>query len=132
MTDIPFNRRLFSIVLWIFCGLALLVPLTSCIEIRTDPAAPQTVTPVPSATGTAQPSPSPTASPLPSCTVSTGIEVGRLNIRTGAGVQHAVIRVLHESDVLTMTGKRAGRWAQVVTRDSLTGWINSRYCQKGK
>ncbi len=129
MTDETFNRQLFALVLWVFCGFALLVLLTSCLEM---PAAAQTVTPVPSSTGTAQPSRSLTASPLPSCYVSTGIDTGRLNIRTGAGVRHSVIRVLQEGDVLTMKGGKAGNWIQIVTRDNLTGWINSNYCRKGK
>ncbi len=129
MADIPTNRKIFNICLWIFAGLCLLVLLTSCLEM---PAAPQTVTPVPSSTGTAQPSPSLTASALPVCYVSTGIDNGALNIRTGAGVNHSVIRVLQEGDVLTMKGGKIGNWIKVKTGDSLTGWINSNYCRKGK
>jgi uncharacterized protein YgiM (DUF1202 family) len=129
MTDEKFSQRVFDIALWVFCGLALLVLLTGCMEM---PSQPVTVTPVPSMTRTAQPSPSLTASPLPSCKVSTGIDTGRLNIRTGAGVSYAVLQVLHEGDVLTIEGGQAGNWIKVVTRDSLTGWINSNYCRKGK
>jgi hypothetical protein len=33
MTDIPFNRRLFHLVLWVFSGLCLLILLTSCVDI---------------------------------------------------------------------------------------------------
>jgi uncharacterized protein YgiM (DUF1202 family) len=127
MADMKFNRRLFSLVLWVFSGLALLVLLTSCIEIPADPAA----TATPSATRTARPSATVTPSPLPHCIVSTGIDTGRLNIRAGAGLKSAVIRVLQEGDVLTIEGGKAGNWIRVVTGDDVTGWINKNFC-KGK
>lgn len=136
MTDIPFNRRLFNIVIWIFAGLCLLVILTSCsgwdpyaaLEAQPSPTAAAPAATRPAAVTTVTPSPI----PLPVCTVSTGIDAGRLNIRAGASVKYAVLRVLQEGDVLTMTGGEAGNWIQVRTRGNVTGWINSIYCRKGK
>jgi uncharacterized protein YgiM (DUF1202 family) len=129
MTDMPFNRRLFNWVIWIFAGMSLLVILTSCMEM---PAGPQTATPVLSSTPTAaltQVSKTSSPVPFPTCTVSTGIDAGRLNIRTGAGLQYDVIRVLQEGEVLNMTGGQSGNWIQVITTRNDTGWINKKFCK---
>ncbi len=77
----------------------------------------------------------PISTPHPSCTVTTGVPAGYLNIRSGPGMQYAVIDILSEGDVLTPTRNRADGWIEVTAnhpRDgfaSLTGWINGRYCQ---
>lgn len=62
------------------------------------------------------------------CTVSTGVPAGYLNLRTGAGVNHGVIDVLHEGDVLTVIA--FGEWLEV-THEGKQGFINSRYCEMG-
>lgn len=63
------------------------------------------------------------------CKVDTGISNGALNVRSGAGVKYTVLAVLNEGEIVTRTGERDGRWWQVVTRDQLTGWVNSDYCK---
>ncbi len=73
-------------------------------------------------------SPQPPSSTLrPSCTVTTGVPAGYLNIRTGAGVQYAVIGQLQEGDTLIILAR--GAWLQVETPSHQTGWINSKYCK---
>ena len=46
-----------------------------------------------------------TLTPPPSCTVTTGVPSGYLNIRTGAGMQYAVIDVLHEGEQLQVLAR---------------------------
>jgi uncharacterized protein YgiM (DUF1202 family) len=50
-----------------------------------------------------------------------------LNLRTGAGVEHAVIRVLAEGETLQVIGR--GPWLQVIDRQGARGYVNSKYCQ---
>lgn len=78
------------------------------------------------ATQTARPSQTATTA---TCKVITGVDGGTVNLRTCAGTSCAVMKVLTEGeslDVLT-----AGTWANVTTKDGVTGWLNSEYC-KGK
>lgn len=92
-----------------------------------------TPTPTATATGTAAPATqTATNTPTPAlatCTVTTGVQAGNLNIRTGAGVGFAVIKVLQEGQAATITDESPrGNWIQVKT-GHVTGWINSKFCK---
>ena len=112
-------------LLAIFAGLALLVFLTSC-----SPYAGLQIT-----TATATPTPSPTtsevttATPEKLCTVSTGYDNGRLNLRTGPGVEHVVITTLGEGQQLTVIQERDG-WLYVRPGTTIPGWVNGKFCRK--
>ena len=49
-----------------------------------------------------------------------------LNLRTGPGLSYKVIKVLKEGAKVTMTGKTARGWAQLVNGRS-TGWSSMQY-----
>jgi uncharacterized protein YgiM (DUF1202 family) len=49
-----------------------------------------------------------------------------LNLRTGPGLSYRVIKVLKEGSKVTMTGKTARGWAQLVNGKS-TGWSSMQY-----
>ncbi|HJV12815.1 MAG TPA: SH3 domain-containing protein [Propionibacteriaceae bacterium] len=49
-----------------------------------------------------------------------------LNLRTGPGLSYRVIKVLKEGTKVTMTGKTARGWAQLVNGKS-TGWSSMQY-----
>ena len=129
-----FEDRISSAVVWCLALVALLVMLTSCSAAIDLPATPTGEAP---ATATAQPSATATnqnnndvnliSTPAPQCTVSTGIDAGALNLRTGPGTQYGVIRVLHEGEVLTVTAR--GAWLKVRDSQGARGYVNSRYCQ---
>lgn len=109
--------------------LILSLLLAACLEMPGAPTLP--ATPTAAATNTSAPIVTQTASPAPLvCTVETGIQAGALNIRAGVGVKNAVLAVLNEGETVIRTGKRDGRWWEVVTSDQLTGWLNSDYCRE--
>lgn len=97
---------------------------------------------IPAPPATEQPTAdSPAPSPTPQvCKVSTGYDNGRLNLRTGPGVEYAVIRVLAEGEVLTvlipspvLSGDEGilsedKGWLAVIDAEGRTGYVNSRYC----
>jgi uncharacterized protein YgiM (DUF1202 family) len=62
--------------------------------------------------------------PLPSCTVT----AYTLNMRTGAGMQHAVKWILEHGDRLQIAAT-AGEWLKIETAGHVTGWIHSHYCK---
>lgn len=68
-----------------------------------------------------------TPTPTPqTCTVSTGIDSGKLNVRSDAGTSYAVIRVLREGQAVTLTDESPrGNWIQITTGH---GWINQKFC----
>jgi uncharacterized protein YgiM (DUF1202 family) len=115
------EKRLFDLGLWLIALSALLVILTACSPVMPAPA-----TARPSATG-----PSVTRvtlSPAPEvCTVSTGFDGGRLNVRRQPGTGYAVIAVLREGDTLRVIER--GDWLRVRTARNITGWINGKYCR---
>jgi uncharacterized protein YgiM (DUF1202 family) len=49
-----------------------------------------------------------------------------LNLRTGPGLSYRVIKVLKDGERVTMTGKTARGWAQLVSGRS-TGWSSTQY-----
>lgn len=68
----------------------------------------------------------PTATPE-TCTVQTGVPSGYLNLRTGAGTQYPVVRVLDEGEALTVLA--GGAWLAVLDTRGNKGYVNSRYCK---
>jgi hypothetical protein len=61
------------------------------------------------------------------CVIVTGLQDGRVNLRSCAGLACGVSSVLTEGEPLTLL--RPGRWAQVRTGAGLTGYINSKFCK---
>ena len=99
--------------------------LTSCSPYAALYVPPVTVTP--SATASIFQLGTLTPTPRPTCTVSTGYDQGTLNLRAGPGVQHAVLRVLHEGDVVTIL--QGGAWMKVKSFGKI-GFLNSKYCKE--
>jgi uncharacterized protein YgiM (DUF1202 family) len=102
----------------------LLALLTSCSpfdgsESPTDTASP--ARPVIPPVSSQVPTPSPT------CTVRTGIPAGSLNLRTGAGTQYSVIRILTEGEILIVLERAA--WLKVTDEGGQQGFVNARYCK---
>lgn len=64
------------------------------------------------------------------CNVLTGIDTGRVNLRTCAGVMCPVLLVLNEGQALTVI--HSGAWNEVTTANGVTGFINSNYCKNGE
>jgi hypothetical protein len=63
------------------------------------------------------------------CNVKTGIDEGQVNLRKCEGTACPVLLVLEEGQALTIL--HAGSWNEVLTKDGMRGWVNSKYC-KGK
>ena len=128
------EKRIFDLSLWLLSVTVLLMLLTSCNPY----AGLTTPTQAPTVTATAQPGLTPNQvvpSPTPqTCTVSTNIPQGSLNIRAGAGIGFAVLEVLHEGQILTLTHQPARTGWIEVTAGNVTGWINSAYayCKIGE
>ena len=61
------------------------------------------------------------------CVVVTGLQEGRVNLRTCAGVACGVSSVLTEGQPLTVL--QAGAWSQVRTGAGVTGYLNSKFCK---
>lgn len=61
------------------------------------------------------------------CVIVTGLQEGRVNLRSCAGLACGVSSVLTEGQPLTLL--QPGRWAQVRTGAGLTGYINSKFCK---
>ena len=87
-----------------------------------------------------QPSPQPTRQPAatatqpPTATATVAaciVDTTALNLRYGPGLSYGVKAWALAGEILTMTGKARGAWAEVRTAQNITGWINSNYC-KGK
>ncbi len=55
-----------------------------------------------------------------------------LNLRAGAGTSYAVKDWLKAGDSLTLTGIQRGAWLEVITKDHVRGWVNSKYCRGTK
>lgn len=69
-----------------------------------------------------------TQTPEINCTVKTGIDTGRVNLRACPGTNCGVLSVLSDGQALQVIG--AGDWLKVQTADNLTGYVNSRYCEE--
>ncbi len=56
--------------------------------------------------------------------------VPALNVRNGPGTGYTIIGVLHEGDVVAVTGQqRTTAWCQVKLADGRTGWVSGAYAQ---
>ena len=83
-----------------------------------------------------QPTPQPTATATqPATATATAaacvVDTTALNLRAGPGLSYGVKAWALAREILTLTGKARGAWAEVRTAQNITGWINSNYC-KGK
>lgn len=110
--------------------LLLCVLLSACNpygDLYPTPPAPPTIT-VTVAPSIESPTPRPITQST-TCKVKTGIDAGKLNLRTGAGVQYAIMRVLHEGEILTVIERGDGNWYEVTDAQGDHGFINSRYCE---
>lgn len=125
------EKRLFDFAKWLICAAVLLAAFTACSPYD----GLRTATPTPAATATKSQSQDATVIPTPTpraCIVSTGIDAGKLNLRSGAGVDYSVIAYLHEGQKLNIIPAPVkGNWIQI-TAGTLSGWINSNYCRGAK
>jgi uncharacterized protein YgiM (DUF1202 family) len=121
------EKRIFDISLWCFAGVWLLVLLTSCsaaVPLSTVP----TSKPTAMATEYTVTSPHETLTSAPqTCTVQTGVPSGYLNLRTGAGTNYGVVRVVNEGEILTVL--KVATWLEVSDRQGNQGYINSKFCK---
>ena len=83
--------------------------------------------PTPQTTATAATQPPTATATAAACVVS----ATALNLRYGPGLAYGVKAWPTAGEILTLTGKARGAWAEVRTAQNITGWINSNYC-KGK
>ena len=113
-------RVLFVIVIGIaLSGCELAQPYAPYAALSNQP------TPQPTATAATQP---PTATATAAACV---VSATALNLRYGPGLAYGVKAWPTAGEILTLTGKARGAWAEVRTAQNITGWINSNYC-KGK
>ena len=111
---------LLAAVILTACNLQTFDPYAAISQAPPSPAGP---------TQTTQPGTEPSPSQAPQyCTVTTGAGVhGALNLRTCAGTDCAVIRVLAEGEILQVL--TPGHWLEVMTEQNEHGYINSKYCK---
>lgn len=59
------------------------------------------------------------------------IDTSFLNVRSGPGVQFAVLTVARGGTTVTLTGFRdaSGQWVQIRMPDGLVGWVNRNYIE---
>jgi LysM repeat protein len=59
---------------------------------------------------------------------SAWVNTGRLNLRTGPGVNYAIITSLLRNSIVTMIGRTSdAAWVQVVIPGGVQGWMRSRF-----
>jgi uncharacterized protein YraI len=130
MIDIQTEKRLFKSFVWLMAAIALLIILSSCSAATSHPGTPTakpTLVAARSAMMTDPTTALPSPTPAQSCRVSTGYNAGFLNLRAGAGTEFAVIRVLHEGEVLQVITR--GAWLEVIDGQETRGYVHARYCQ---
>ena len=127
------------IFLFALAGLActLATPGGGSAELAPAGSLPATLPPTPSATLPPIPSPtpakqaesSPTPSPIP-CLVRTGINGGRLTLRTDPSPESVPLAWLLEGQQVTINQQTpaAGAW-QSIQAGSLSGWVNSKFLE---
>jgi hypothetical protein len=127
VTTPVFNRRLFTFILWVFCGLCLLVLLTSCLEM---PEAPQTMTATPSQATIARPSSNlkfSQSTPHPVYAVV----ADALEVRTGPGEAAPNVGYLTRGEIVTVyetaQAKREYCTTWVKIYASLSRWVCFEY-----
>jgi len=132
MIHFKIEKLFFSLFKWLISAMTLAMLFTSCnpYEGLTAPAPTVTPTVVTETPGIPTAPSKPTSARV--CMVATGVPAGNLNIRTDAGIGFAVIGLLHEGQIVTLTGEPAQKiWIQIKTADMI-GWINSTYCKLGE
>ena len=112
-------------MLRVFFVIVIGIALSGCELAQPYAALSNQPTPQPTATAATQP-PTATATAA-ACAVS----ATALNLRYGPGLAYGVKAWPTAGEILTLTGKARGAWAEVRTAQNITGWINSNYC-KGK
>jgi uncharacterized protein YgiM (DUF1202 family) len=134
MTTIPENRRMFYPVMYLLIVCVIAAALTSCSPYASNPSANQhqgSPTPAPSVTATPldlSPVTNQEPTPRPSCTVT----AYTLNMRTGAGMRHAVKDILHNGERVQILSRPAD-WLKVETAQRVTGWVYGKYIKcKGR
>jgi uncharacterized protein YgiM (DUF1202 family) len=60
------------------------------------------------------------------CSINSGYEDGTVYLREGAGMQYAVLEILHENDELEFLDENLNEW-KFVRHGEIKGWINSHY-----
>jgi len=56
------------------------------------------------------------------------IVAGRLNVRSGPGIEHGIVTVISQGDVVTLLGRNAATsWVFVELEDLSTGWVSSAF-----
>ena len=121
---------IFATAVWILC-LAILQGCNAYgamyqaqpTQGATSTAAPDVIQPSP--TNTNKPTQAPAI-----CEVTTGLQLGRVNLRTQPGTSAGIIRVLAEGEILTVIER--GAWLEVIDHASNHGFINSKYCTIGE
>jgi uncharacterized protein YgiM (DUF1202 family) len=115
------TRRLLVLMACVVLGLSCVVPAT-----------PAFITAVPKASATSPP-PTPvyTQTPTPYCIVSTGYQAGTVNIRSGPGMEYAVIGTATEGERLVTTGQHSPAGWIAVKKNNLIGWFYApTWCRK--
>ena len=119
------EKRIFDFYLWFIAAICLLILLTSCSAAVALPTTPTSAaTAIKFTVNKPQTNPSPTPQ---TCTVQTGVPTGYLNLRTGAGTDYAVIRVVNEGETLTVI--HFDTWLEVLDAQGHQGYVNSNYCK---
>src|SRR5262245_16397741 len=109
-----------SLWIWLIAAIVLGLLLSSCNPYEGVAASP-TPTATTSPTFTQTPMPVPTTPSPRVCTVHTGIPRGMLNLRKGAGVRYAVIRILNEGEALKVLERAS--WIEVIDRLGNHGFV---------
>jgi uncharacterized protein YgiM (DUF1202 family) len=126
MTNKRTETKLFNVVFIVACSLAIILlgcsPFDGLVAVA--PTARPTATTTILSTKL---SVTPSSTPQPICTVATGYQTGKLNLRKGPGTNYAVIRVLADGESLHVIAR--GAWLKVITRQDETGFINSKFCK---
>jgi uncharacterized protein YgiM (DUF1202 family) len=65
------------------------------------------------------------------CLVTTNVEHGQLNLRSGPSIEYPVVAILGEGSLL-VTSASVNGWLKVSTSAGQSGWINSNYCGGSK
>ena len=115
---------LILIMVVVFVGMAVLPPQSS-------PTLPEKIaTPVENFRHTRVEIATPTDefATLAVCRLVSGYPDGTVNLRENAGMQYAVLTVLHEGDILDYLDKDQDGW-KYVQLNVYTGWVNSSYVQ---
>jgi uncharacterized protein YgiM (DUF1202 family) len=131
-------KRYLTIIALLLAALAcsLSAPPAALLEVQNTPT--PTFTPAAMRILWSSPTPPPTTCPehmtatptqAASCKVKTGLQDGRLNLRSCAGVDCPAIAWLQEGAPLTiLPTPPANGWLPVQVGD-LKGWVNSTFCE---